>query len=101
MVGGARYPEIKDMTEEEIIEIAEGDIYKIIKNANPKIKWIKMHKKAIPNYSLGHQELVKKIMNEAKNVNVYLTGNAYNGVSFNDCIKNSFELAEQIKKEKT
>ncbi|ACM93423.1 protoporphyrinogen oxidase [Nautilia profundicola AmH] len=100
MVGGARYPDIKDMSEDEIIEIAEKDIYEVIKNANPKIKWIKMHKKAIPNYSLGHQDLVKKIMDEAKNVNVYLTGNAYNGVSFNDCIKNSFELAEQIKKEK-
>ncbi|GAB6073926.1 protoporphyrinogen oxidase [Nautilia lithotrophica] len=100
MVGGARYPDIKDMSEEEIIEIAEKDVYEIIKNANPKIKWIKMHKNAIPNYSLGHQDLVKKIMDEAKNVNVYLTGNAYNGVSFNDCIKNSFELAQKIKAEK-
>jgi oxygen-dependent protoporphyrinogen oxidase len=99
MVGGARYPEIKEMSEEEIIEIAQRDIYEIIKNANPKIKWIKMHKNAIPNYSLGHQELVKKIMEEAKKVNIYLTGNAYNGVSFNDCIKNAYELAQKIKAE--
>jgi len=97
MVGGARYPDIKDMSEDEIIEIAEKDVYEVIKNANPKIKWIKMHKKAIPNYSLGHQDLVKKIMDEAKKVNVYLTGNAYYGVSFNDCIKNSCELAEKIR----
>ncbi|AZV46980.1 protoporphyrinogen oxidase [Nautilia sp. PV-1] len=100
MVGGARYPEIKDMSEGEIINIAEKDIYEIIKNAKPKIKWIKMHKNAIPNYSLGHQKLVEEIMNEAKNVNVYLIGNAYNGVSFNDCIKNSYELAQKIIKEK-
>ena len=38
-------------------------------------------------------------MNEAKNVNIYLTGNAYNGVSFNDCIKNAYELAQKIKAE--
>jgi len=98
MVGGARYSDIKDMREEEIIDIAEKDLYEIIKNANPKIKWIKMHKNAIPNYSLGHQKLVENIMNEAEKANVYLTGNAYKGVSFNDCIKNSFELAERIKK---
>ncbi len=97
MVGGARYPEIKDMSEDEIIKIAEEDIYKIIKNSNPKIKWVKLHKKAIPNYSMGHQKLVEEIMKEAEKVNVYLTGNAYNGVSFNDCIKNSFELAQKIK----
>jgi oxygen-dependent protoporphyrinogen oxidase len=100
MVGGARYPDIKSMSEEEIIEIAQKDIYEIIKNAKPKIKWIKMHKNAIPNYSLGHQKLVAEIMQEAQNLNVYLTGNAYNGVSFNDCIKNSYELAQKIKKDK-
>ncbi len=99
MVGGARYPDIKDMSEDEIIEIAEKDIYEIIKNANPKIKWVKIHKKAIPNYSLGHQKLVEKIMAEAEKNNVYLTGNAYKGVSFNDCIKNSFKLAQKIKEE--
>ena len=99
MVGGARYPEINSMSEDEIIETAQRDIYEIIKNKNPKIKWIKHHKKAIPNYSMGHQELVREIMDEAKKINIYLTGNAYNGVSFNDCIKNSFELAEKIKAE--
>jgi len=100
MIGGARFPEIKDMDEEEIIEIAKKDIYKIIKNANPKMTWIKLHKNAIANYSLGHQNLVKEIMNEAKKFNIHLIGNAYNGVSFNDCIKNSFELARELKNEK-
>ena len=101
MIGGARFPEIKEMSEEEIIEIAKKDVYKILKNANPKVTWIKVHKQAIANYSLGHQSLIKEIMNEAKKFNIYLTGNAYNGVSFNDCIKNSFELAKELKNEKS
>jgi len=100
MIGGARFPEIKEMSEEEIIETAKKDVYKILKNANPKITWIKVHKNAIANYSLGHQKLVKKIIDEAKKLNIYLTGNAYNGISFNDCIKNSFELAKELKNEK-
>ena len=100
MIGGARYPEIKEMSEDEIFEIAKNDVYEIINKSNSKIKWIKMHKNAIPNYSLGHQKLVEYIMNEAQKVNIYLTGNAYNGVSFNDCIKNSFELAQKIKVKK-
>ncbi|WP_024790621.1 MULTISPECIES: protoporphyrinogen oxidase [unclassified Lebetimonas] len=98
MLGGARYSEIKDLNKEEIIKTALDDIYEIIKNANPKITWLKLHKNAIPNYSLGHQKLVKDIFTEAEKFNIYLTGNAYNGISFNDCIKNSYELAERLKK---
>ncbi|GAX87907.1 oxygen-dependent protoporphyrinogen oxidase [Lebetimonas natsushimae] len=98
MVGGARYPEIKDMDEKDIIDIALKDVYEIIKNTNPKITWIKLHKNAIPNYSLGHQKLVEDIFNEAEKNDIYLVGNAYNGVSFNDCIKNSYELAQRLKK---
>ena len=97
MAGGARFPEIKEMDEEEIIELAKKDIEKITGAKNPKITWLKLHKKAIPNYSLGHQNLVKEIFEEAKKAGIILTGNAYNGVSFNDCIKNSYELAQQIK----
>ncbi|EDM23991.1 protoporphyrinogen oxidase [Caminibacter mediatlanticus] len=100
MLGGARYPEIKNLSEEEILEIAKKDIYKIIKNANPKIEWVKLHKNAIPNYSLGHQKLVEDIINEAKKRGVYLLGNAYNGVSMNDCIKNAFDLSQKIKDNK-
>ncbi len=98
MVGGARYPEIQKMSQEEIIEIAKKDVEKMTGAKNPKFTWIKVHKNAIPNYSLGHQKLVEEIMNEAKKNSVILTGNAYNGVSFNDCIKNSFNLALEIKK---
>ena len=97
MVGGARYPDIKDMSEKEIIDIAKKDVEKITGAKNPKFTWIKIHKKAIPNYSLGHQDLVEQIIKEAENNGIYITGNAYRGVSFNDCIKNSFELANKIK----
>ncbi len=98
MVGGARYPDIKNLSEEEIIEIAKKDVEKMTGAKNSKFTWIKVHKNAIPNYSLGHQELVKEIMNEARKIGVILAGNAYNGVSFNDCIKNSYELCLEIKK---
>ena len=100
MVGGARYPEIKNFNEKEIIEIAKKDVEKITNSKNPKISWVKFHKNAIPNYSLGHQQLVDEIFEEAKKVDIILTGNAYKGVSFNDCIKNSFNLAKELKNEK-
>jgi oxygen-dependent protoporphyrinogen oxidase len=57
-------------------------------------------KQAIPNYKVGHLEIVKNIMNEANKIdNLYLNSNAYKGVSFNDCIKNSKNLAISIRYE--
>jgi oxygen-dependent protoporphyrinogen oxidase len=99
MLGGARYPEIRDMSEEEIIEKAKEDVEKITGAKNPKFKWIKVHKNAIPNYSLGHQKLIDEIFKEAEKLGIILHSNAYNGVSFNDCIKNSYNLAEKLRKE--
>ncbi len=100
MVGGARYPNIKNLSEDKIIEIAKKDVEKMTNAKNPKFSWIKMHKNAIPNYSLGHQKLIEEIFDEAKKIDIILAGNAYKGVSFNDCIKNSFELAKELKNEK-
>jgi len=99
MLGGARYPEVRDLDEYSIIQKAKEDVEKITGAKEPKYTWIKIHKNAIPNYSLGHQKLVEEIFNEAKKVGIYLTGNAYKGVSFNDCIKNSYELAQKLKEE--
>ncbi|WP_457564406.1 protoporphyrinogen oxidase [Caminibacter sp.] len=97
MLGGARFPEIKDMSEGEIIDLAIKEVEKITGAKNPKITWCKLHKNAIANYSLGHQKLVDEIFEEAKKEEFYLHGNSYKGISFNDCIKNSYELAQHLK----
>ncbi len=100
MLGGARYPEIRDMDEDGIIDLAIKETEKITGLKNPKVRWCKLHKKAIANYSLGHQKLVEVIFEKAEKAGVYLHGNSYNGISFNDCIKNSYELAEKLRGEK-
>lgn len=99
MLGGARFPEIKNMSEDEIIDLAIKEVEQITGAKNPKITWCKLHKNAIANYSMGHQKLVEEIFNEAKKEGIYLHGNSYKGISFNDCIKNSFELADELRSE--
>ena len=55
----------------------------------------------IPNYKVGHLDIVKNIAKEINQIeNLYLNSNAYKGVSFNDCIKNSKELAVSINYQK-
>ena len=52
---------------------------------------------AIPQYTVGHTERLRtldRILEKQKNL--YLSGNAYRGISVNDCIENSAKLAEKI-----
>ena len=100
MVGGKRFEEIKNLNQEEIVKIVTEDIEKIIGKNSLKFEFFKLWEKAIPNYKVGHLEIVKNIMQEANKIeNIYLNSNAYKGVSFNDCIKNSKNLAVKIKYE--
>ena len=101
MVGGKRFEKIRDMSEKEIVEMVNKDIQKIIGKNDLKFEFFKMWHNAIPNYKVGHLGIVKNIMNEVNKIdNLYLNSNAYKGVSFNDCIKNSKNLAIKIESEK-
>jgi len=55
--------------------------------------------RAIPQYLLGHPEkldLIDKKLNA--HPGLYLTGNSYKGIGMNDCVANSYELADEILK---
>jgi oxygen-dependent protoporphyrinogen oxidase len=100
MVGGKRFEKIKELSQEEIIEIVKEDIEKIIGKNSLKFEFFKLWENAIPNYKVGHLNIVRDIMLEANKIdNLYLNSNAYKGVSFNDCIKNSKNLAGSIRYE--
>jgi oxygen-dependent protoporphyrinogen oxidase len=100
MVGGKRFEAIKDMSKEEIIDMTLKNIETIVGKNNLKLEFFKLYKKGIPNYKVGHLEIVKNIAKEVNQIDkIYLNSNAYKGVSFNDCIKNSKALAVSIKYE--
>jgi oxygen-dependent protoporphyrinogen oxidase len=53
--------------------------------------------RAIPQYLLGHGEKLKSIDELLKShPGLYLAGNAYRGISMNDCIENGYKLADEI-----
>ncbi len=97
-VGGARSPELAQLDDEDLINTVMSELKEILKiSAEPDfIKIFRWHK-AIPQYLVGHKEKLKMLDNELMmHKGLYLTGNAYRGVSVNDCIANSFELAGKI-----
>ena len=56
------------------------------------------HKYAIPQYGLEHKDILENINKfEIENPGLLITGNAFYGVSLNDCVKSSYNLLNRIK----
>jgi len=69
--------------------------------AQPDFAKVYTHEKGIPQYLLGHGkrlEVIDTIVSSHKGF--YITGNSYRGIGVNDCIENSYKLAERILHEK-
>jgi oxygen-dependent protoporphyrinogen oxidase len=98
MIGGRRTPELALLPDEKLIDLALSELREIIKiKGEPKFIKIFRWERAIPQYEVGHEEKLKRINQILeKYPGLYLTGNAYRGVSVNDCIENSLNLSEKI-----
>jgi len=98
MVGGARASDLAMEQEPRLLEMIRKELSDIIGiTAAPDFVRIYRHEMAIPQYTVGHTErlrIMDRILEKQKNL--YLTGNAYRGISVNDCIENSAKLAEKI-----
>jgi oxygen-dependent protoporphyrinogen oxidase len=101
MVGGARNPHLADLDDSKLLGTVLSEL-KVIAgiHAEPDFVKIYRHEKAIPQYALGHRDRLKKLEQMlTKHKGLYITGNAYRGVSVNDCIDNSARLAKRISEE--
>ncbi len=98
MVGGARDPERALQDDEKILSDVMGELRAIMGiTADPEFVRIYKHERAIPQYNVGHRGIINEIHTiVSKWRGFYLTGNAYRGISLNDCIDNSYRWSEKI-----
>ena len=98
MVGGARKPEIARLPDEQLIDRVRSDLRDILKvDADPDFLRIFRWEKAIPQYVVGHASRLDAIEERRRRFpGLVLTGNAYKGVSLNDCIVNASETAKSL-----
>ncbi len=97
MIGGAMKQE--SAKKKNIIEIAIKELQRSAKIYQPfNFSHIEKHQKAIPQYGLNHKQILKEKDDfEANHKGIFITGNAFNGVSLNDCVKSSYEVLSKIK----
>jgi oxygen-dependent protoporphyrinogen oxidase len=101
MVGGARAPGLALEEEGKMLKTVMEELRGIAGiKAEPDFHRIYRHEKAIPQYTVGHSARLKTLEEAvSRHKGLYLAGNAYRGISMNDCIENSFNLAGKIIKE--
>ena len=101
MVGGARAPEVAALPEEALVDTVLKELRTIAGlKAEPEFAKSFLHKKAIPQYNVGHFKVLDTLRDtESKHKGLYITGNAFMGVSLNDCVASGVRLAERMRQE--
>lgn len=95
MVGGARVPHLAELPDEQLTDSILAELRDILGlEVEPDFISIYRHARAIPQYLVGHADRLARIEKQLKNFpGLLLTGNAFRGVSLNDCVLNALETA--------
>lgn len=98
MIGGARASDLAMLDDSRLKDIVFKELKDIMGlNNEPDFVRIYRHEKSIPQYNIGHSSKLNTIEEMLlKHKDLYLTGNAFRGISVNDCIENSYKLTERI-----
>ncbi len=98
MVGGARTPELAMLNDEKLTDRVRSDLEDILGlSAIPDFIRIFRHKRAIPQYKVGHANRLEDIDRHLQQYpGLVLTGNAFKGVSLNDCVVNALKTAQTL-----
>lgn len=97
-VGGAMQPELLEHSDEELTAIIGNELSDILGVAGePLYSKLLRHNQSMPQYHLGHLQLVEQIEQlAAKYPALELAGNAYRGVGIPDCIHSAEQAAERL-----
>ena len=98
MVGGGKDPDITKKGDEELLELILAENRQTLgiqkkADCHKVIRW----QKAIPRYELGHWKIIEKLEKVTAGKAVFVTGNAFYGVSMNDCVTASVKIADRVK----
>jgi len=96
-VGGSRYPEMAEMEEDKLRPRVLGELGQLLGiEGQPLYSGLARWPRTMPQYHVGHKELVERIENRAAALpNFALCGNAYHGVGIPDCVHTAEQAAER------
>jgi oxygen-dependent protoporphyrinogen oxidase len=100
-IGGSRDTGIAQLSDEEIVTAVDDGCRKVLLNEDappPKVLGLKLWPTAIPQYELGHLEIIDELeAAEASVDGLWVCGNYRTGVAFPDCVTYGYEHAKVVK----
>ncbi len=99
MIGGARSSELAQLPEDKLVDLTRSEIASIMGiDMEPEFVAVYRHSKSIPQYVVRHAQRLATIESLLKkHPGLILTGNAYKGVSLNDCVANAYLIARSLR----
>jgi len=98
MLGGARDLVTPFEGEDKLVGYVKEELGKIMGlRSAPEFVKVFVHKKAIPQYLVGHSRNVEELdALEKKHPGVFFGGNALKGVGINDCVREGLAVADRV-----
>ncbi|MFH1700139.1 MAG: protoporphyrinogen oxidase [Candidatus Zixiibacteriota bacterium] len=98
MIGGATDPDAINLTDEELTDLVHRELSEIV-GIKKKPDYVNIFKwpKGIPQFIMGHPAKMKILEDfESRLPGLYFTGNAYEGISLNDCVIRSEKVVSKL-----
>jgi len=98
MMGGATNPQAVSLSDDEVRSRTMADLRQIMGiDCEPEFARIFRHQYAIPQYTRGHAQRIAGVRDHLGHLpDLVVTGNAFGGVSLNDCVNAANKAAEQV-----
>ncbi len=100
-IGGAHHPEVVSRTDDDLLATSMDALRNLLAvSGNPVLVDVCRYRAAIPQYYLGHTDKIERLRAiVADKPGLHLAGNYLGGVSLNDCIRASTQLAAELIRE--
>jgi len=97
--GGALDPDLCNLEEEKIAEVVCREVESVLGIADPPVTtFVQRYARALPQYNLGHAEIVSELNRRISPVpGLFLTGNYLSGPSIGACVEQAGQTADRVR----